>query len=942
MATPPTGTVTFLYTDVEGSTRLWEQDSAAMRSAVDRHLNLLRTAVHANGGHVFRTVGDGLCSAFAAAPQALTAAFTAQQALVQQHWETERPLRVRMALHTGNVQLQEGDYVGACLNRLSRLLTAGHGGQILLSQATAALVRDTLPEGVGLRDLGKHWLRDLRHAEPIYQLVHPAFHGDFPPLRSVSQVRHNLPAPLTSFIGRQRDLAEVKQTLERTRLLTLTGTGGCGKTRLALHVAGDVLERYPDGVWFVDLASLTDPASVPMAVAGVLAVREQPGEPQAQTLIDVMRTKRLLLLLDNCEHLLEACALLAEGLLRACPDLRILATSREVLRLAGEVSWRVPSLELPVPTDLRSMERLSHCEAVRLFVERAQAVLPSFAIMERNAALIAQVCRRLDGIPLALELAAARVRVLTVEQMTERLDDCFRLLTSGSRTALPRQQTLRAAVDWSYQLLDEQERLLFARLSVFVGGWTLEAVEEVCAFTDIAPEDILEPLARLVDKSLVLFEQGEDGVMRYRLLETLRQYGRERLLMSAEARAMHQRHAACFLSLAEQAAPFLESGQRWNWLARLEKEHGNLRAALTWCASDEGDVGWGLRLAAALPWFWYFRSHVREGREWLATMLARNEPAAGTAIHARALLGAGALAWGQDDFPSARAQLAEALASARRLGDARTAAGALTYLGLTTLLQGDLAGARACYEEGLARARAAGDESTEASLLRYLGFAMVQAGDRAAAGVHFRASLAHFRRLGDAWGGAFALESLGGLAVAEEDHTAARSYYEDSIALLRRIGDRWLLAMVLANYGAALAKAGDAAGAQVAYAEALQLWRSSGHRSGIIMCLAGLAGVAAAQRHAARSGRLFGAATKLLAKSHALLDGSDSATVEQAANAARSRLDPATFGAAWTQGQELTLDQAIACALDETEGDGSEAVGPSDRNQSARRSARPE
>src|SRR5262245_42819181 len=608
----PTGTVTFLFTDIEGSTQLWEQHPDAMRLALARHDACLNAAIESNGGHVFKTVGDAFCAAFATAPDALDAALAAQQTLRALQPSAVATaaglaLKVRIALHTGAAEARGGDYFGPALNRIARLLAIGHGGQVLLSQTTADPVHEELPPHASLRPLGSHRLRDLQRPEQVYQLLHPELPADFPPLKSLDALPNNLPRQLTRFIGREQAIVEVKRLLASSALLTLTGSGGCGKSRLALQVGADLLEEYADSVWLVELAALSDPERVPQTVATALGVRELPGRPLIQTLIDSLCPKQLLLLLDNCEHLLSACTQLTERLLQACPQVRVLASSREALGLLGEQSYRVPSLSLPDPRQLPPWERLPEFEAVQLFTDRAVLSQASFAVTEANAAAVVAVCRRLDGIPLAIELAAARVKALPVEKLNERLDDMFRLLTGGSRTALPRQQTLRALIDWSYDLLSPPERALLRRLSVFAGGWTLEAAEAVCVGDGIEGWEVLDLLTSLVEKSLVLYEEGE-GEGRYRLLETVRQYARDRLLEAGESEAAREQHCDWFLALAEEAEP-----QLWRevaWVERLEREHDNLRTALEWCAASSPETG--LRLAGALHWFWHIRGHFTE------------------------------------------------------------------------------------------------------------------------------------------------------------------------------------------------------------------------------------------------------------------------------------------------------------------------------------------
>ena len=498
----PTGTVTFLFTDIEGSTRLWEQHPEGMRLALARHDTLLRQAIEANEGIVFKTIGDAFCAAFATAPNALSAALAAQCALHTEPWTEGLVLRVRMALHTGAAELRDNDYFGQPLNRTARLLAIGHGGQALVSAATQELTRDMLPPTVTLSEVGEHRLRGLSRPETVFQLIHPDLPAEFPPLKSLDnpQLSNNLPQQVTSFIGREKEIEAVKSLLDTTRLLTLTGSGGCGKTRLALQVAAELLENYPDGAWFVELASLSDPVLVLQNVAQALGVREEAGKLLLQSLTAALKGKGLLLVLDNCEHLLAACAQLVDTLLRASPGVRVLASSREGLGIAGETLYRIPSLSLPDLKQRATPASLTTYEAVRLFVERAMAALPAFAVTNQSAPALDQLCVRLDGIPLAIELAAARVRSLSVEDINSRLDHRFRLLTGGSRTALPRQQTLKALIDWSYDLLSDQEKTLLARLSVFAGGWTLAAAEKVYSGARVEDWEVLDLVSSLVDR----------------------------------------------------------------------------------------------------------------------------------------------------------------------------------------------------------------------------------------------------------------------------------------------------------------------------------------------------------------------------------------------------------------------------------------------------------
>ena len=735
---------------------------------------------------------------------------------------------------------------------------------------------------------------------------------------------HNLPIAITSFIGRARERAEVTRLLTTTCLLTLTGAGGCGKTRLALVVAGDLVGDYPDGVWLIELAALTEGALLPQAVATALRVREEAQRPLIATLVDALRSRQLLLVLDNCEHLIDACAQLAETLLSACPQLRILATSREALGLAGETTWLVPSLALPDPHHLPVLTELSRVEAVRLFVERAAAALPTFALTPANAAVVAQVCRRLDGIPLAIELAAARMKVVSVETLAARLDDSVRLLTAGSRTALPRQQTLRATIDWSYDLLSEPERALFRRLAVFLGGWTLEAAEAVCAGASVAGNDVLEGLAHLVDKSLVVVDMPPSGAARYRLLEPIRQYAQAKLMESAEAPAMRQRHAHFFLALVEEAEPQLVGAEQVAWLNRLEHEHDNLRAVLRWFI-ERGEAAAGLRLGGALWRFWRTRGYLTEGRAWLVELLAlpprplaadSGEPAAGwPAARVQALIAAGVLASEQDDYATTHALFLEALALSRELADERGIAWALVGLAVVALAQGDDARAATLYAESLTLGRKRGEQHLIAGTLGGLGVVALNQGDEARAVTLMEEGLSLYRELGDTHGIADALRNLGWLALNQGDAARAAALLEESLALYRQQENPQYIAWALHSLGSVALLQGNTERAAALCVESLALSRKVGDRYIIAWCLEDVAGLAIAQGDPGAAARLLGAAEELRASIGARLLAFDRIRYERTVAAARAALEAASFAAAWAAGRALLLEQAIAEAL---------------------------
>lgn len=620
----PSGPVTLLFTEIEGGIGLWEADPGAMTEASARHDRIVREQIEVAGGHVFKTVGETFRAVFADPFAALASAVAVQRAAGTEPWPPGLPIRVRVALHSGACMARDGDYFGPVVNRVVRLLAAGHGGQVLVTGATYELLAGRLPAGIGLRDLGEHRLRDLGRAERVFQVTGPGLAGRFGSLRSLDDpaLRHNLPSQATSFVGRATELAELRSLVSGgSRLVSIVGPGGIGKSRLALQVAAEALDGTGEGVWLVELAPVAESELVARTVAGVLQVREEPGRSMLETLVEAVGGRYLLVVLDNAEHVLGAAAKLADALMRCCPRACVLVTSREPLGISGEHVFRVPPLAVP-PAELAAPGRLASFESVQLFAERAVMHRQGFTIDDANAAAVAAVCVRLDGIPLALELAAARLGSLSVSEVSARLDQRFRLLTGGSRTALPRHQTLRALIDWSYDLLNPGERLVLDRLSVFAGGWTLEAAEAVTSAGDSGGWQVLDHLATLVGKSLVQAEET-DGSTRYRLLETVRQYAAERLALRAGAeldqtRAAHRDH---YLTLVETAETRLRGPHEALWLDRLEVEFDNIRAALAFSAADPASAESGLRLAAGLHRFCNMRGYGVEVLEALTALL---------------------------------------------------------------------------------------------------------------------------------------------------------------------------------------------------------------------------------------------------------------------------------------------------------------------------------
>jgi predicted ATPase/class 3 adenylate cyclase len=653
----PSGTVTFLFTDIEGSTRLWEEHPEAMKAALARHDELLRDAIEAQGGHVVKSTGDGVHAVFTTAHDALNAAISGQQVLQAESWNTT-PIAVRMGVHTGETEHREGDYFGSALNRAARLMGVAHGGQIVVSQVTGGLVTDELPDGVSLVDLGEQRLRDLSRPERVFQLVAPGVRESFPPLRSVNAFPGNLPVQLTSFVGRDDDVAGVAKALTESRLVTLTGVGGVGKTRLAIQIAAELVPRFVDGVWLCELAATNDPDLLGQVLVAALGVQPRPGRSLAESVCDYLSGKQALIILDNCEHLLDAAAGIAEAILLAALGVRVLATSREPLGVAGERLLGVPSLRVASEP---SLEAIAACEAVQLFMERAEATRPGLELDATNADQIVEICRRLDAIPLAIELAAARLTSMSPGDIAGLLDERFRLLTGGRRRGVERHHTLRATVEWSYSLLGERERTIFDRLGVFAGSFDADAATAVAGDDALAAWDVRDGLADLVAKSMIVLDDGPDASTRFRLLETLRQYALERLDDTGHTEHYRRSHAEHYATFAEGAGHGLEGPDEAAWVGRFDAERDNLRAAVAWAldAQPAGDSELGLRIIAALGGQSFSRPATGVG-EWAEAALEQGEtstPGRRTAVFAAA-------AWKavlEGDLELARARAANAL-----------------------------------------------------------------------------------------------------------------------------------------------------------------------------------------------------------------------------------------------------------------------------------------
>jgi predicted ATPase/class 3 adenylate cyclase len=931
MAILPQGTVTFLFTDIEGSTRLVQDLGPAYRDVLERHQSLLRDAF--SRGVEVGTEGDSFFVAFASATDAVAAAAAGQLALAAEAWPEGHPVRVRMGLHTGQANPGADGYVGYDVHRAARIAAAGHGGQVLLSESTHSLVRHDLPDGVTVRDLGPHRLKDLTTPERISQLVVGGLDDDFPALRTLDSSRTNLPAQLTSFVGRERELGELQALARAHRLVTVIGTGGTGKTRLMLQASAELVGEQADGVWLVELAPISDPEMIVQAVARGLGIREDAGRPLMDTVVDFLRTKSLLILLDNCEHLIGTCAELAEQVLASSSGVSLVASSREALGVTGEHVYQVPSLELPdeqLELDDHggrgaSFDKVRDAEAVRLFVERATAVLPSFTLTPADAPAVVEICRRLDGIPLAIELAAARVPLLSVQEIAMRLGDRFRLLTGGRRTALPRQQTLQALIDWSWDLLTEDERRLLRRLSVFAGGCTLEAASTVARLPDEAVPggdaslDTLDALGRLVGRSLVVVDRG--GSTRYHLLETIRQYARDRLVAADETTELRNRHLAFYLRLALDAEPKLLSPDLAAWLVRLDADADNLRAAIDW--AFEEDPAAGLRLCVALSSYWRARSlaegldHLRRAAE-LARQIRPPDPATDrerALLAARTLAAAANASWMAGSASIGLPWAREGLAIARQVDDAWTLGEALTAMAITTVFTGETKGVAEWSQEAVGLAESIGAWSSIAFIEAGLSQWEVERGDEQAAAARLATATSAAERSGNPLAIAFTAVSRGRVDGFGGRLADARRWFAKAIDGYSQVDDSGLVLVARSDLAHALRLNGAIDEAVAIYRETLHGWQHAGNRGAIGNQLESVAFVAVTRGDHVLAARLLGAAEVTREAAEAPMLPYERAEYQAAVTAVREHLDGPTFESAWADGRRLSTDEAVAVAL---------------------------
>jgi len=828
----PSGTVTFLFSDIEGSTQRWETHREAMKAAVACHEQLMATAIAEHGGYVFKIMGDAFCASFSTAPDAIAAACDAQLALAKEDFSSVDGLRVRIGLHTGYAEERNADYFGPAVNRVARLMSIGHGGQVLLSGVTRDLAHSDLPTGASLIDLGSHRLKDLTEPEQVWQLTIAGLLAEFAPLQSLDTVPNNLPIQPTSFRGREHDLEEVKSLLAQDKLLTLFGAGGVGKTRLALQAGADVLEHYPDGVWLADFAPITDPELVSSVIAKALGLTQVEGRRVDESIPQWLKRKRLLLILDNCEHVLEVVASIADAIIRSCLGVRMLATSRQALDIAGEGVYRLPSLAIPENSaGLRSAEALGY-GAIVLFVDRAKAADNRFALTDDTAPVVADICRRLDGIPLAIELAAARVKVLSLPHLAQRLNDRFKLLTGGSRSAVPRQKTLSALIDWSYDLLTSQEQILFNCLGIFAGGFSLDAATAVCAGEGIDEINILDLLSSLTNKSLVVADTGGEKE-RYRLLESTRAYALEKLATTGELARLARCHGEHFCGDAQAADLRYRMGSTAAWLASRELELDNYRATLEWALTDRHDVALGGTVAGALEQLWYQGGLTVEGRYWIGQAQAALDESAQPRVAARLWRALALLSFGRRKHDCAE----RALLLHQSVGEVHGAALALLDLGIALFQLGRLEEAGQAFARALLVLRECEDKQAVAACLNRQASIHRYRGDIDGARELHAQALEAFKALGDEAGTALVLGHLGELEFADGQVEQALRLVAQALEIDARGKNATRLATDQNNTAAYCLALRDTAGAREAAREGLRWSRQVQFAQGIAIAL---------------------------------------------------------------------------------------------------------
>lgn len=918
-----TGPLTFFFSDLENSTALWEQYPDEMQRASSRHDALMRGVIERHRGRVVKTTGDGFHAAFELPSEGVAAALAGQRAISAEAWpDGSGPLKVRMGLHTGESQERDGDFYGPEVNLAARLMGLGYGGQILLSEITAGLVKKSLPENCSLSGLGEHRLKGISSPVQIYQLCHPELAAKFPELKSMAAFKHNLRGQLSTFIGREKELADVKRHLQHTRLLTLLGPGGTGKTRLMLQVAEEVIEDYPDGVWLVELAPLTDPGLVPERVAAALNVQEQPGRRMLDTLANSVRHKEMLLLLDNVEHIVRESAEFSEHLLEQCPKLTILVTGREALFIDGETTIQIPPLSLP--EEKQSLEDIARSEGVQLFLERARAVRPEFAITEQNSADVAEIVRRLDGIPLALELAAARLRMLTIEQITGHLNDRFRLLTGGRRTALPRQQTLQALIDWSWQLLGQNERTLLRRLSVFSGGWNLEAAQTITGFEPLDELDVFDQLEQLINKSLITVGFPPSGEARYGMLESIRQFCQDKLLEAGEGETLRDRHADYFVRFAQESEYHLMRESMVSRVHRILLEMDNLRAVVTWTLEDRPELA--LRISSALLHHWAHWIHPTEARYWLETSIEKTrsllEREPGEDLipdFIKAQIGLGIIYSLFGENLASAAAFDEGIALARKNGEIEHLTLGIAWKANVLLVNryGISPELEREVDRALEISERNGFEISEGWLNLVKFYLHVNQQEFTTAMPYFQKVIQIARNFNNPRVNANVLQIQARMAALQGDTEAAKTFFLKAIQDFRAINDQRNVLHSNSDLAHVFRRTGNYREALLLYQETIKRWQEEGSQPAIAHQLECFAYMAITSGNYKQAATLLGRALATRDELNAFsTDPFEVAEMEGAMTQLAGELGEAERDRILTEGARMSLDEAVALALE--------------------------
>jgi predicted ATPase/class 3 adenylate cyclase len=915
MSDLPSGTLTFLFTDIEGSTALWEERAQAMREALERHDRIIEERVAANQGKIVRPRGEG-DSRFAVFPEAggaVRAATEIQKALATTDPEPAISLKVRIGMHTGAADLRMGDYYGSTVNRCARMREIGHGGQCLLSQATAELAQDHLPPGVRLIDLGSHRLKGLQREERVFQLSIPGLPDRFPPLKSTGASQNNLPIQPTPFIGRDSDLKQVLALLRKPRVrhVTLTGPGGTGKTRLSLEVAGKLLEDFPQGVYFVDLAPIHDPGLLATTIVHAMGIREGGGRPPLESLQDFLADRRLLLLLDNFEQIVEAAPFLSE-LLAAAPELQLLVTSRIALQIRGEHEYPVSPMSLPGDGQPGSRDDLLEFEAIQLFVRQAQAVKPSFQITDENAMEIVEICRRLDGLPLAIEIAAARVRMLTPKALLQRMDHSLKLLIGGAKDLPARQQTLRGTIAWSFDLLDPVAQTLFARLSVFVGGFNLESSEAVC--NPQADLEVFAGVETLLETNLMRKVDSASEEPRFDMLQTIREYAIEKLMEAGDQSELQRAHAQHFSQQAEKMGAHIYGSDAVAWLGHIHDEHDNFRAALTWALENSEARPMAVQICGQLFWFWYRYGYFHEGRAWCERILEATADLDAPVLSALAFTAAGMMAMWEGDLHIATDYSKNSLQMWHEVGDDLGLAMTEMAYGVISLNRGrdreaypHLVGAAEHFDQ-------LDNKWYKATTLVHLANVALGLGDFEEAQTRLDQAMPIVNAIGDTWQMAFALNNYGEVARAQQDYAQAEKYYHQTKDLYREADALSDQARLVHTMGYLALHKGESERARDLFDQSLTHFRELGNKRGIAECLAGISAVAAQEGRAAWSAPLLGAAQALLTSFGAAWWPADRVEVDRTRSRLHAALGEGRFEQLWAEGQAMSMSQAVAYA----------------------------